>query len=103
MKVSRKIRSAFLGGVNARKALSAIACLSFPMSGTSKLTFKTRLAGKPPLHLSRIIHIDSPHRRDTNDLRNKKTGAERPFFMAFTVFLIYAAASARFFAPVSNG
>jgi len=36
--------------------------------------------------LSQIIHIDRLYGPDTNELRNKKTGVERPFFIGFHRF-----------------
>jgi hypothetical protein len=81
MKVPRKIWPGFDSGVNAAKPCWALARPLFHMRDISKLTFKTRVAGKLPLHLSWIIHIESAYRFNTNDLRNKKTGVERPFFI----------------------
>ena len=62
MKVARKSKAGFVRGVNTRKALPAIASWVALKFGISKLTFKTLVAGKRPLHLSRIIHIGPPHR-----------------------------------------
>jgi len=71
MKVSRKFKSGFVRGVNTGKALAAIICRTIPLPRISKLAFKTLAGRKPPLHLSRIIHIDLLYRRDKNELHNK--------------------------------
>jgi hypothetical protein len=68
--------------------MSAAVCRAMPLRRIGKLTFKTVAGCKRPLHLSRIIHIDVPYRRDKNRLQNKKrapsAGAERPFFYRFS-------------------
>ena len=86
MKVWRKWKSGFVRGVNTRKVLPAIACRTFLQPGISKLPFNAPADRKPPLHLSQIIHIDRLYGPDTNELRNKKTGVERPFFIGFHRF-----------------
>jgi hypothetical protein len=84
--VSRKLKSWFARRVNTRKALPAIACRTIPLSRISKLTFKTPAGRKPPLHLSRIIHIDLLYRRDKNELHNKKRALSACFFIGFHRF-----------------
>jgi hypothetical protein len=83
--------------------MSAAVCRAIPLRRIGKLTFKTLAGCKRPLHLSRIIHIDVAYRRDKNRLQNKKRASSARFSIGFHRFLIHAEASARFFAPVSNG
>jgi hypothetical protein len=83
--------------------MSAIVCRAIRLRHIGKSTFKTLGCRKRPLHLSRIIHIDLPYRRDKNELHNKKRAPSARFSIGFHHFSIHAEASARFFAPVSNG
>jgi hypothetical protein len=61
MKVARKSKAGFVREVNIRKAQPAIASRAARKFGISKLALKTSVAGKRPLHLSRIIHIGPLH------------------------------------------